>query len=137
MEGVASRMPGGVPAFASVRENFADAGDAVQLDDTFALHRALAPLKAYYDAGELLPVHAVATSHRGRSHFAAQDVLEAGLDQPTAHSAGWVSRLAGAVERRNGGRRLGLAVGPTNPFALRGSVPEGSVAPDLPIGRAS
>src|SRR3546814_4462675 len=57
--------------------------------------------------------------------------LEAGLDQPTAHSAGWVSRLAGAVERRNGGSRLGLSVGPTIPFALRGSVPVASVAPDL------
>lgn len=131
MDGLAALMPVGDPAFASLRENFADAGAAVKLDDTFALHRELAPLKAYYDAGDLLPVHAVATSHRGRSHFEAQDVLEAGLDRPTAHSAGWVSRLAGAVERRNGGSRLGLSVGPTIPFALRGSVPVASVAPDL------
>lgn len=131
MDGLAALMPVGDADFAALRDGFAGADAAVRLDDTFALHPELAPLKVHYDAGDLLPVHAVATSHRGRSHFVAQDILESGLDAPTARSAGWVSRLAGAVERQNGAQRLGLSVGPTIPFALRGPVPVASVAPDL------
>ena len=39
------------------------AGGAIDLDGTFGLHPALAPLKPIYDAGELGLVHATGTPH--------------------------------------------------------------------------
>src|SRR6266508_5125112 len=50
---------------------------AIDLDGFFALHPALAPFKPLYDAGHLAIVHAVGSPHNTRSHFDAQDYMEA------------------------------------------------------------
>ncbi len=132
MDGLAALLPLGDPDLIKQRGDLVQAENAVALDGFFALHAELAPLKAYYDAGDLLPIHAVASSHRGRSHFEAQDVLEAGLAKPNSSSTGWLNRLLTEYEVRQAGRnsRLGLAIGPTLPLALRGPQAVGSVLPD-------
>ncbi len=139
MDGLAALMPLGDPDLLKQRADLVQADAAVALDGFFALHAELAPLKAYYETGDLLPIHAVASSHRGRSHFEAQDVLEAGLSKPNSSSTGWLNRLLaeyegassarGAAEHKNRAR-LGLAIGPTIPLALRGPQAVGSVLPD-------
>ena len=134
MDGLAALMPVGDPGFARLRGNFLDRQATVPLDSTFALHGSLAPLKSFFDAGHLLPVHAVASSHRERSHFLAQDQLEAGLDRPHSGTAGWLNRLLAEHEGMAGRRRLGLAAGATVPLALRGPVAIDSAAPDAVPG---
>lgn len=137
MDGLSALMPAGDPDFTAQRGPLAQpqGGEPAKLDGFFALHPALAPLLPHWQAGALLPIHALASSHRGRSHFEAQDVLEAGLTQPHSGSTGWLNRLAAALP---GGaeQRLGLALGPTVPFALRGPArvasAQGSVAPGAP-----
>jgi uncharacterized protein (DUF1501 family) len=130
MDGLAALMPVGDPGFARLRGEFLDRQPVIPLDATFALHGSLASLKPFFDAGELLPVHAVASSHRDRSHFLAQDQLEAGLDRPHSGSAGWLNRLLAEHDGTAGRRRLGLAAGATVPLALRGPVAIDSAAPD-------
>jgi uncharacterized protein (DUF1501 family) len=130
MDGLAAVIPVGDPGYARVRGEFLDQQSPVMLDNVFGLHASLAPLKRFYDAGHLLPVHAVASSHRERSHFAAQDVLEAALARPNSTSSGWLNRLLAEHEAATGRKRQGLALGATMPFALRGPVQVDSSAPD-------
>jgi uncharacterized protein (DUF1501 family) len=137
MDGLAAIIPVGDPGYARVRGEFLDQQTPLMLDNVFGLHASLAPLKRYYDAGHLLPLHAVASSHRERSHFAAQDVLEAGVDKPNSGTSGWLNRLLAEHEAATGRKRQGLALGATMPFALRGPVLVDSSAPDRLPGAPS
>ena len=109
---------------------FADpdsAEGALDLDGKFGLNPALRPLHEMYRAGEMLVVHAVASSYRSRSHFDGQDLLENGTMSPRGAGDGWLNRALALIGSPD--RRLGLAVGQTVPLLLRGSVPVGSWAP--------
>ncbi len=97
------------------------------LDGFFGLHSALDPLASWYRSGDLLPVHAVATPYRERSHFDGQDLLENGTDRPRGAHDGWLNRTIGLLD--GGERRLGLAIGQTVPLVLRGETPVASWAP--------
>ncbi len=98
-----------------------------ELDGFFGLHPALEPLAPWYRSGELLPIHAVATPYRDRSHFDGQDLLENGTDRPRGAHDGWLNRTIGLLD--GGERRLGLAIGQTVPLVLRGDQPVASWAP--------
>lgn len=68
-------------------------GGLLDLDGRFGLHPALAPLLPLWRAGHFGLLHASGQPGAGRSHFEAQDELEAG--GPSVRSgSGWLSRLA-------------------------------------------
>ncbi len=67
-------------------------GAAIDLDGFYGLHPALAPLKPIYDAGNLGIVHATGIPHGSRSHFAAQGLMERGVDDPSGPFTGWLGR---------------------------------------------
>jgi len=132
MDGLHAVPPYGDPNYKALRGNLAlsDDGDVdsvLDLDGKFGLHPKLTELKSWYDRGELAVVHAVATPYRERSHFDGQDLLENGTAQPHAGNSGWLNRAIGLM---GGERRLGLALGPEVPLALRGDAPVGSWAPE-------
>jgi len=109
------------------------ADSVLDLDGKFGLHPKLTALKSWYDRGELLVVHAVATPYRERSHFDGQDLLENGTTQPHAGNSGWLNRAIGLMRGglMNGGdRRLGLALGAEVPLSLRGPTAVAAWAPD-------
>jgi uncharacterized protein (DUF1501 family) len=133
MDGLHAVPPYGDPDYKAMRAGLAlsDDGGAdsvLDLDGRFGLHPKLAELKTWYDKGELLVVHAAATPYRERSHFDGQDLLENGTTQPHAGNSGWLNRALGVLG--GGDRRLGLALGPDVPLALRGKVDVASWAPD-------
>ncbi len=126
LDGLALAPAYGDPAYTEARGHLAlpppgSAGGALKLDGTFALHPALTAIQPWYHAGELALVHAVASAHRGRSHFEAQDLIENGTPTPYGAADGWLNRALGAVTSE--GRRLGLALGHTTPLLLRGPAP--------------
>ncbi len=96
----------------------------LDLDGTFGLHPALSDLVPLYGRGELLPVHAICTPYRGRSHFDAQDLLESGGEG--LHS-GWLNRALVA-----GGGEEAVVLAQTVPLVLSGPARVLTVAPDLP-----
>src|SRR4030095_7372486 len=51
---------------------------AIDLDGFFGFHPSLLPLKSIYDGVHLAVVHAVGSPDNTRSHFDAQDYMEAG-----------------------------------------------------------
>lgn len=67
-------------------------GGAIDLDGFFGLHPSLAPLKPVYDAGDLALVHATGVPHGSRSHFAAQGLVERGVDDKAGPDTGWLGR---------------------------------------------
>jgi uncharacterized protein (DUF1501 family) len=108
-------------------------GGALDLDGSFGLHPALAPLQPLYREGALLAVNAVGPALGTRSHFDAQDVLENGTGEPGARD-GWLNR---ATAQLGGDRRLGLAAGYTVPLLMRGAAPVRTWSPSiLPVADA-
>ena len=64
----------------------------------FGLHPALEPLMPMVERDRLAVVHAVGSPHATRSHFEAQDFMEAGEPGTNDLRDGWLARaLAGVV----------------------------------------
>ncbi len=121
LDGLALAPPHGDPGYRSVRGGLAlpapgTEGGIVDLDGTFGLHPALAPLAPLYGQGELVVVHAASVPYDRRSHFDGQDVLENGTAIPFGERTGWLSRALALSEEAP----AALAVGRTIPLLLRG-----------------
>ena len=102
-------------------------GGLLDLGGRFGLHPRLTQIHAMYAANEALPVHAVAGNWRSRSHFMAQDLLEAGADHRM--SSGWLNRALAALPARPGAQPTGLSVGTDLPLMMRGPTRVGTYAP--------
>jgi len=126
-DGLAVVVPRGDPAYASARGALALTGEdgLHKLDDVFALHPHLGTLASWYGARQLLPVQAVATAYRERSHFDAQDLLEGGGTRPHELATGWLNR---ALTAKSPGSALVL--GSALPLSARGDHPFETWAPD-------
>src|SRR5688500_20404094 len=86
-DGLAAVVPYADPAYESLRGALAfQATDLTILNSSFALAPGLAPLKGFWDRGELAVLHAMAIPYRTRSHFDGQAILETGLDKPDRKS---------------------------------------------------
>src|SRR3989442_7946297 len=60
------------------------ATDVIDLDGYFGLHPRLAALKPWWDAKSLAAIHAIGSPDASRSHFDAQDYMEAGTPRVKA-----------------------------------------------------
>lgn len=118
MDGLHAVIPTDDPGLLRLREPlFAPLADTVlRLDGDFALHPELKTLHDWYREKCFSPVVATASPYRERSHFAAQDVLESGL-QPADADSGWLAR---ALLARHGEGEQALALARSIPLALRG-----------------
>lgn len=137
LDGLSAVPAYGDPHFAALRGPLAQPepgreGGVLDLGGRFGLHPRLQKLHGMYRDGEALVLHAVAGPWRTRSHFDAQDLLEAGAAGQRMDS-GWLNRaLAALPQARGAGARTGLAVGTDIPLLMRGPTPVGNYAPQLP-----
>jgi uncharacterized protein (DUF1501 family) len=134
LDGLSAVVPYGDPALAGLRGEIVPPapnqdGGLLDLGGFYGLHPSLANAHAMYQAGELLPIHAVAGPYRVRSHFEAQDYLESGADHRM--TSGWLNRAVGAIpaSARSRPGDEALAVGVSVPLLLRGPAMVGSWAP--------
>ncbi|MGH7322935.1 MAG: DUF1501 domain-containing protein [Candidatus Rokuibacteriota bacterium] len=127
-------IPFGEPTYARLRPSIAirppgqGAEDgALDLDGFFGLHPSLSPLHPLWKRGELACVHAVGSPAATRSHFDAQDFMEAGTPGVKSTADGWLNRCL-----QHGGQRdepsafRAVALTPILPRALQG--PAGTLA---------
>jgi uncharacterized protein (DUF1501 family) len=111
-------------------------GGMFDLGGFYGLHPAMPGVYAMYQAGQALPVHAVAGPYRTRSHFEAQDFLQLGTGDAAGDEAGagitsgWLNRVLAELPAQSGPAQTGLAVGIGTPLLLQGPVRVGSYAPD-------
>lgn len=131
LDGLAAVIPYGDPGLAAQRASLlppgpGQAGGMLDLGGFFALHPALVGMHAMYQAGQVLPVHAVAGHVRTRSHFEAQDLMESGAD--LRMTSGWLNRAVSRMARA-ADTATPLSIGIATPLLLRGPAAVGAYAP--------
>src|SRR5215475_6014334 len=98
-DGISMVVPFGDKHYSAVRPQIAipdparnGSEGAIDLDGFFGLHPSLESLKPLFDEGHLAIVHAVGSPDNTRSHFDAQDYMEAGTPGNKGTSDGWLNR---------------------------------------------
>jgi uncharacterized protein (DUF1501 family) len=135
LDGMSAVVPYGDANLASLRPalippGVGQAGGMYDLGGFYGLNPGLAGVYAIYQAGEALPIHAVAGPYRTRSHFEAQDLLQLGTVDETGITSGWLNRVLAEIPAQNGPQLAGIAAGMGTPLLLQGPVRTGSYAPD-------
>jgi uncharacterized protein (DUF1501 family) len=69
----------------------------IDLDGTFGLHPAMASFKNVFNDGRLAIVHGIGSPNKTRSHFDAQDYMEAGTPFNKGTASGWLNRAVGLL----------------------------------------
>jgi len=72
-------------------------GGLFNLDDHFGLHPAMASLQPFFAEKRMAVVHGVGSPNNTRSHFDAQDYMEAGTPFNKGTASGWLNRVAGLM----------------------------------------
>jgi uncharacterized protein (DUF1501 family) len=133
VDGLALVAPYGDGKYKSVRGELAIPapgldGGLLKLDGTFGLHPSMQSTYELYRNNQLLPVHAIASPYRERSHFDGQDVLENGATSAGDKRDGWLNRalapLGGGI-----GDEAAIALSQNTPLILRGDNSVTSWAP--------
>jgi uncharacterized protein (DUF1501 family) len=99
------------------------AESAIDLDGFFGFHPALSPLKPIYDEGHLAVVHAVGSPDNTRSHFDAQDYMEAGAPGNKGVPDGWLNRYLQGAKRTDATAFRAIALDAKMPRTLMGTAP--------------
>ncbi|MCC6264620.1 MAG: DUF1501 domain-containing protein [Bryobacterales bacterium] len=131
-DGLNTVVPFGEKDYYKLRPNLAipapsrgaASGDAaIDLDGFFGLHPGLANLKPMWDAKELAIVNAVGSPDPTRSHFDAQDYMEAGTPGVKSTRDGWLNRAMVDADGHPVSPVRAVAMGPALPRILRGAEP--------------
>ncbi len=94
---------------------------AINLDDQFGLHPAMAPLVNLFQSKKLAFVNAVGLAEDTRSHFDAQMFIELGTPGIKTTTTGWLTRLIQNTPGQPPNPPMPvLSVGNTQPMAFEG-----------------
>jgi uncharacterized protein (DUF1501 family) len=111
------------PQIAVPTPNRSAADAAIDLDGFFGFHPSLGPLKPIYDEGHLAVVHAVGSPDSTRSHFDAQDYMEAGAPGNKSLPDGWLNRYLQGAKKTDTTAFRAIALDAKMPRTLMGSAP--------------
>ena len=89
---------------------------ALKLDNTFALHPALAPVLPLWQQGVLSFIPSAGLPAPNRSHFAAQYEMEIAQSGKSSAPPGWLNKIA----EKNKSMTSAIGVGEANPAILAG-----------------
>jgi uncharacterized protein (DUF1501 family) len=95
----------------------------IDLDGFFGLHPALAGFKAMWEAKRLAIVHAAGSPDNTRSHFDAQDYMEAGTPGVKSTPDGWLNRYLQARGERQASPFRAVSLTQNLPRAMQGRAP--------------
>jgi uncharacterized protein (DUF1501 family) len=105
------------------------AGGAIALTNGFGLSPALEALAPWWRSKQLAFVHACGLPDAGRSHFEAQDLIEAGVAAGQRAADGWLNRTLAQLPP--GRAHQAVSLGATTPRIVSGARPVAT----LPAGR--
>ncbi len=117
-DGLNTVIPYRDPLYPELRPQLAvPEAEVLPLDAELALHPALEPLKARYDAGQLAVVVGVGYPNPDRSHFRAMDIWQTA--EPEAYAqTGWLGRYLAGCACGGDERPAAVSVSQTLPRAL-------------------
>ena len=127
-DGLSAFVPYADADYYALRPNIAIAAPdgtaqtSLKLDDSFALHPALAPLLPLWQQGVMSFVPAAGLPAPNRSHFDAQFQMEIAQPGKSNGASGWLNRLA-ALHKSSAPMALAMGVGEANPAILAGDAP--------------
>src|SRR4051812_17447594 len=98
-------------------------GQELELDGFFGLHPAMSALKPLWDAKHMAIVHAAGSPDTTRSHFDAQDYMEAGTPGVKSTEEGWLNRALRATNEDHASPFRAVAMGGSLPRTLAGPSP--------------
>src|SRR5580693_4779837 len=118
-------VPHGEPQYYAMRPSINIPRKAVlDLDGFFGLHPSLAPFQPLWKQRQLAIVHAVGSPDPSRSHFDAQDFMEAGTPGVKSTEDGWLNRfLRNVPHPAQKSAFQAIAMGPSIPRILSGIQP--------------
>src|SRR6266571_922841 len=124
VDGLNMIVPHGDPIYYQERPRIAvPEKDVLDLDGYFGLHPGLAALKPLWEAKSLAAIHAIGSPDASRSHFDAQDYMEAGTPGVKATPDGWLNRYCQHDRQHADTPFRAVAFGPQLPRILAGSAP--------------
>ncbi|MFT4935609.1 MAG: hypothetical protein ACI9LT_002313 [Pseudoalteromonas distincta] len=132
-DGLSITPPVGDGTYVALRRELAITDKALRLDGDFGLHPELKTVHRLMGAGQGRVAPAVAMPAAGRSHFEAQDRLEAAAGNDVR--SGWLNRAMVALGR--GSPPEGLSVGPVAPLVMRGDLATSSWSPGRTVETAA
>lgn len=124
-DGLSMAPPVGDANYVALRRELAITDAALKIDADFGLHPELKSVHRLLRAGQARIAPAIAMPAVGRSHFEAQDRLEAGTRDQV--NSGWLNRAIASLDGRP--PLEALSVGPVAPLVLRGEVATSSWSP--------
>jgi uncharacterized protein (DUF1501 family) len=118
-------VPHGEQQYYAMRPNISIPHKAVlDLDGFFGLHPSLTPFQPLWRQRHLAIVHAAGSPDTTRSHFDAQDYMEAGTPGVKATEDGWLNRCLHALPQPSEKSAFrAIALGPSLPRILSGTEP--------------
>src|ERR1044071_6994351 len=111
------------PSLAVPRPKSGDQTAAIDLDGFFGLNPALASFKPIFDSGQLAIIHAVGSPDNTRSHFDAQDYMEAGTPGVKSTTDGWLNRYLQAKPDPKATPFRSVAMVANMPRTMQGKAP--------------
>lgn len=96
---------------------------AIDLDGFFGLHPSLKPLETFWKNKQLAVVHSVGSPDNTRSHFDAQDYMEAGTPGVKSTRDGWLNRTLQLTQTDKDSPFRAVAMAQQTPRSLIGRAP--------------
>ena len=128
VDGLNMVVPFGESEYYNLRSNIAvakpnQANGAIDLDGFFGLHPSLKPLESFWKNKQLAVVHSVGSPENTRSHFDAQDYMEAGTPGVKSTRDGWLNRTLQTTRTDKDSPFRAVAFGGQTPRSLIGRAP--------------
>ncbi|MEZ5427381.1 MAG: DUF1501 domain-containing protein [Pyrinomonadaceae bacterium] len=128
VDGLNMVVPYGEDEYYSLRRNIAIQSPkredgAVDLDGFFGLHPSLGPFESLWKSKRLAVVHSVGSPDNTRSHFDAQDYMEAGTPGVKSTRDGWLNRILQTQNEKNASPFRAVAMTSQIPRSLMGRAP--------------
>ncbi len=128
VDGLNMVVPFGESEYYNIRSNIAvpkpnQANGAIDLDGFFGLHPSLKPLETFWKNKQLAIVHSAGSPENTRSHFDAQDYMEAGTPGVKSTRDGWLNRTLQATQSDKDSPFRAVAMAQQTPRSLIGRAP--------------
>ncbi|MBX7172438.1 MAG: DUF1501 domain-containing protein [Pyrinomonadaceae bacterium] len=128
VDGLNMVVPHGESEYYNIRRNIAipkpnQNGGALDLDGFFGLHPTMTAFQPLWKNNQMAIIHCTGAPDNTRSHFDAQDYMEAATPLNKGTRDGWLNRVMQGMEAKGASPFRSVSMTPQLPRSLYGKVP--------------